>query len=400
MVSASAWHNYLHSTINFKYVPIYTGCDILDINNIEKSFELCQENGPFFRDNWVFVPVVKDKNVTLLPKLIEQTPNATGAILTDLNLTSLNGIDICKWKNLTVLDVSFNMLRKLPSHLLPECHTLFRLFVSDNIITKVDTHAFAGLSSLSILILAGNQIETLHRDIFKSLIDLEELYLQYNRIRVIDSDLFRYNKELQILNLGNNKIISVSYKSFYMLKKLHILRIHANSNLMNINLRDMDMLSVVNVSNCSLETLFIPTNVDYIDANYNQISHIIVEPKSRLKILELAFNKFTNLSELQSLVNLKCLDLSNNDIRNIKSTNFFGLNKLINLRVNFIHAKDVNVIEIVENLPALQQFNISSDNISTERAIRIQKDAKKSNIFIEVYYDEKTKFNVISFIKP
>lgn len=273
----------------------------------------------------IYALVIYDKNLTLISNLVKQTPNISIAVMYNLNSTSINSREICKWKNFTILLYEGHKLSILPSRLLSDCNTLFHLSLADNEIIEMETDTFVDLSSLRILNLSKNQIEILNPNLFKSLINLEDLYLDNNRIQTIGPDLFQHNKELFRLNLGHNKIKSCHDESFRMSKNLRDLLINWNQNLANINLKYLDLLNLVIINNCMLKTLFIPSNVVYFYANHNQLSHITFQSKSKLELLKIAFNNFTDLLDLRPLTNLRILDLSSNAITYISLNNFFGL---------------------------------------------------------------------------
>lgn len=373
---------------------IHSDCKIVDFKKLNENLEMCEKTRI---EDAIYALVIYDKNLTLIPNLVKQTPNISIAVMSNLNSTSISSMEICKWENLTVLLYQGHKLSKLPSRLLSDCNTLFNLGLANNEITEMETDTFVDLSSLRVLNLSKNQIEILDPDLFKSLINLEELYLRDNCVQTISPDLFQYNKELFRLDLSHNKIKSVHDESFQMSKKLRDLLINWNQNLTNINLKYLDLLNLVVINNCMLKTLFIPSNVVYFYANHNQLSHITLQSNSKLELLKIAFNNFTDLIDLRPLTNLHILDLSNNGITNISLNNFFGLNKLIDLQLNSVSVRDINIVKMTENMPALQRFNITSDRIHIEYVRQIQQDAQRKNISVEIYHNEKTNFT--SFIK-
>lgn len=365
-------------------------CDIHNLANFNESFSVCKKtNGDF-----PFLALtILDRNLTMLPSLIEETPNTTTVTMNDLNLTSINSEDISKWKHLTLLDVSYNNLKKLPNRFLSGCDTLFSLALIENEITEFEIDTFAALSSLTVLYLSSNRILTLDRDLFKPLINLKQLSLDNNRLQTVDPYLFRNNVKLDRLVLGHNNISIVDFR---MVKKLQSLYISDNP-IVSINLNGMDSLILLNISNCFLKSLFIPSNMRFMHASNNRISHITTQSNSKLLSLRIASNKLNDSFDLRSLVNLRVLDLSNNYITNLNFTNFYGLTKLLNLQITSIYIKDVNIIEMMKTMPALQRFNISSKHLSTEKAMQIKQVAKKNNFSVEIYHDEKT--NTTALIK-
>lgn len=367
------------------------------MNDILKSCEKKRIEGSSPDDD-IYVILVLDKNITLLPNLIEQTPHAKLVLMNKINVESINSTQICQWKNLERLRLGGNKLKKLENPFLSECHMLVKLYLYDNEITELASDTFAVLPLLIELDLGDNRIENLHKNLFKSLTNLQSLNLKNNRIQTIDSDLFFHNKELYSIDLSANKIENIPADAFRTLQKLHRLYIKKNP-LTDINLKYLTTLKVVNLNDCLFTQLFITSNITYVYANRNQLSHVIVASDSKLKVLRMAFNNFTGLSQLKSLKNLHILDLSNNAIANINFTNLMNFSKLIDLQLKFIAIEDINIIEMMKHLPALKRFNISSDKLSIEHAKQIQYNVIKNNISIELTVSSDRKTNVTSLMK-
>lgn len=384
----------------FEYSDVPFLCSIHNLSNLNESFNSCQKmydpTGYIAQSVLALSDLaldILDGNLTLLPNLIEQTPNTTTCTMEDLNLTSVNSEAISKWKHLKSLSVSYNKIKILPNHFLSGCQRLHSLSISNNEIIEMELEAFAGLSSLTTLYLSSNHIGILNPNVFKPLINLKGLSLANNRIRKVDSNLFCNNVKLDWLNLSHNNLRNVELQAVNKLQELYI----SHNPMVNINLRYMDSLKLLNITNCSLKTLFVPLRIRFLYAYNNQISHITTEPNSKLLSLRIGSNNLDDSVDLRSFVNLRVLDLSNNNITKLNFNNFLGLNKLLSLQLNFIRVKDINIIEMMKTLPALQQFNVSSINLSTEKSMRIQQNAEKIGIPIEIHHDEGT--NLITLIK-
>ncbi len=143
------------------------------------------------------------------PQLIQQRRKGKILDLSNLNLTSLTGLE-----------------------LLPDRTTIEELNLSDNNLTRIENNAFAGMNNITTIDLSHNQITTLDPLAFKGLpklikIDLdnnklkridiafahlhslEHLYLEENDIAYIAPNAFRDLKNLKKLWLGHNKLTTI-----------------------------------------------------------------------------------------------------------------------------------------------------------------------------------------------
>lgn len=139
---------------------------------------------------------ITDRNLTLLPNLVEQTPNMRGVVMELLNLSSIDTdvcTNICQWKNLQEIILRNNSLKTLPSRFLFNCEQLSILNLSKNAIAEIANNTFDNLSELGALDLSFNQIKALHENTFKPLTKLFELFLNGNQLQTIDPDLFFNN---------------------------------------------------------------------------------------------------------------------------------------------------------------------------------------------------------------
>ena len=108
-------------------------------------------------------------------------------------------------RNLVSLDISYNNLTELRTHMFKNQNRLKELRMVGNFeIFSIESEAFFGLSSLHNLALSGLQISTLHKNAF-SLISFETLDLTSNNIDTIEDQVFE-QLEVGCLLLNNTKI--------------------------------------------------------------------------------------------------------------------------------------------------------------------------------------------------
>lgn len=82
--------------------------------------------------------------------------------------------------DITGLDISHNQLKTLPPKNLTKYSQLIYLNVGFNSISKLETHLCLSLPWLEVLRLEHNQLRTLHGEAFTSCTNLRELNLGFN----------------------------------------------------------------------------------------------------------------------------------------------------------------------------------------------------------------------------
>ncbi|RXW19790.1 hypothetical protein EST38_g6078 [Candolleomyces aberdarensis] len=103
------------------------------------------------------------------------------------------------FKELRVLNLSFNMIQELPPAFLRNMVHLEELYLSGNKLTSIPTEDLSRLNRLSTLYLNGNRLQTLPQELGK-VKDLTILDVGSNVLR-------NFNKKLKYLNLsGNNRL--------------------------------------------------------------------------------------------------------------------------------------------------------------------------------------------------
>lgn len=119
-----------------------------------------------------------------------------------------------------------------------------------------------------------------------------------------------------------------------MLKEIRYLYIKANQRLANIVFPHMGKDLEIHVDNCSLNKIFISTNIKYITAKNNQI--IDIHPHNSLESLAISHNNLsdiTNINNLKSLKKLELLDLRYNGISFTKRFCYKNLSALKTLLI-------------------------------------------------------------------
>lgn len=241
----------------------------------------------------------------------------------------------------------------LPSRLLKSCRNLGELNLSNNKIREIKNDTFENLNGLNGLDLSFNQLITLPKNVFKPLVNLFSLNLQGNKIQMIDPDLFFHIKYLSTLDISYNNLTIILPKSFRNNLNLTFLNVSDNRNLSNIDLFPEERTKILslNISNCAFTQLYIPKNVEQINAQSNQIISITAHPKRILRHLDVRNNDLTDFACLPPLDNLRFLRIEGNGIGFVEfDANLSWLSMDLNLKQNISAAKINTICSLLLNL--------------------------------------------------
>lgn len=287
---------------------------------------------------------VSKNDITLLPDNGFTALRALNTLLLQDNLlTEVADRSFVGLQFLGTLNMANNKIIALPPELFQSSRKIRQIFLQNNSIAVLAPGLFEGLDQLELLDLSHNELTSswINRDTFAGLIRLIELNLSNNKITKIDRHVFRGLYSLQILDLGQNLIESLADNSFTDLKNLQALTL-SNNKLKVINRFDFSELYV-------LKVLLLESNaIEVIDDRaFENLTH--------LHDLSFNDNKLQVIPNgMKSLRFLKSLDLGKNQISDITTDAFEGLEELLGLR-------------LVDNLIA----NISRDTFSALPSLRI-----------------------------
>lgn len=236
------------------------------------------------------------------------------------SLVSLEGFNIENHLNLTILDLSVNMIDSLESIKFPPNLKIFR--AAYNRIKLLNNVCFP--SGLEILLLSNNEISNL--DSFTLPKSLTKLFLTSNKLESLPPDFFTPCSQLKTL--------------------------HFDNNLLN----DVDDLG--DLPN-SLQNLILDNNI--ID---NPVLNNILKPN--LKHLSMYETALITLNGIQFPDSLEHLELSSNEISEIHNVKFGGENlKYLNLSSNCIKSFDL-IKQNISILGKLTTFDINNNPFSTD----------------------------------
>ncbi|KAG5671694.1 hypothetical protein PVAND_001879 [Polypedilum vanderplanki] len=248
-----------------------------------------------------------------------------------LNLSSnmiknLDSTHLQTLKSIQILDMSRNDIASIPPGTFREQKALKFLDLSLNSLRTIEDDALEGLNSLQTLIIRDNNILLIPGSALGRLPKLSNLYLDYNRVAALSSDILGslQPEDIRYMSLSRNVIRELPGGSFQMFKNLLFLDLSGNS----------------------LATIY---------------SEMFIGLENSLIELKIGQNKITNVGNIPlSLRKLRKLDLSQNNIVDIPTNAFEGVNQLMYLNIsNNNHLAPVPV-ELIQPLTKLQIFDVSN----------------------------------------
>lgn len=190
--------------------------------------------------------------------------------LSSSSLKSLNQQDFQYADRLKQLIVSHNQLTVLPESVFLHAPKIIVADFEDNRIDTIEPHAFYG-GDLSVLDLSRNLLKAITSDWLEDLKELKVLYLSHNKINRIEWNIFKLVQELHWLDLSHNNIGNFDWRTFHSLPVLKVL------NLVDTGLTEIPPQMFVGTK--ELRKLYLSQNqIHTIDLNtislYSPLNHL------------------------------------------------------------------------------------------------------------------------------
>ena len=277
------------------------------------------------------------------------------------DMPTYNICRLCSFlQNVTVLDLSENIMYRIPTSCFEQCSTVEKLYMESNNISVVDNTSFAGLAELKLLNLNNNQVivdgHVSHSDVFKPLYNLRELHIQKNTntrnrnktfiyLANIGNDSFKNLQSLFLDGLPNG-VLSQQFKTFKQLANLNF-----SGESSNCYIYALTNLTFRNIFSKSLKSLHLShCNISTIDAG-------AFAPLTEIKYLNLSFNMALGFPSLRNVTyglqftKVEVLDYS-------KVYKSFGLTTQINrCDVEFLQKTSLREIHINNNRLSRVEIN-------------------------------------------
>lgn len=285
--------------------------------------DLCPENCHCVKDT------VNCNSQTTVPQQFGDFSAIRIFNLSHNNLTSVTQNDFVKFINLQKLYLNGNDISTIENGSFSSLGQLSLLNMSSNNLKQIEHGVFCNLTNLNTLLLNRNYITNLSMDVFHNVPNLEHLSLSENRIHAMNSGTFPL-PGLRTLNLDNNSLSMIPSNIFNCTPNLQSIKLNLNR--------------ISNISDYSFSSI---PNVSHVSLNYNHITHIAIEafevrhsnPNTLLECKIEFFSIFGNLlmdvpQALNDLTYVVHLDISDNNIAQIKTQSLYRLKKLRYLRIS------------------------------------------------------------------
>uniref|UniRef100_A0A6P7G3P7 Leucine-rich repeat-containing protein 57-like n=1 Tax=Diabrotica virgifera virgifera TaxID=50390 RepID=A0A6P7G3P7_DIAVI len=127
------------------------------------------------------------------------------------NLTRFPIVIVKSLPNVELVDLSINVIHKLPTKLDKYAPNIKKLLLSDNRVFVPRRGPLLSSKTLETLSLSNNQINKVYKSTFKKLPNLQVLYLDNNNLQTLEP-IFGTVQNLQFLHVGRNYLTSLPPK--------------------------------------------------------------------------------------------------------------------------------------------------------------------------------------------
>ncbi|KAF0482763.1 leucine rich repeat protein [Gigaspora margarita] len=285
---------------------------------------------------------------------LENLPDSVGRLkslcvlrLNNNNLENLP-LSVCSLRQLKVLELKSNLLKQLPENF-KELENLAKLDVSNNQLTSLPND-IVKCSRLTHLIASNNKLESIPPK-FGQLYRLITLNLRQNQINNLPVDFGKLTNLID-LDLSYNELVLLP-ESLGSLKKLTDIKINNNPSLMAIpdTLQKLSQIKKIYLQHCNLSS--IPFT---IGEAYNQLNYV-----------NISYNLFDTVPNLQGMNNVTIFNISNNRIVDL-TEKLYQLESLCELYV--MNNKLTHIPKSIGNLKNLEILD-ASENLLVELPLSI-----------------------------
>lgn len=298
--------------LHLKYNEIVSNLQFVtkDVQKLDVSYnKITTVNNQMFKnmENLSFLSLKGNKIKRIVPGAFIALKMLRHIDLSFNDLDQLNSVTFLKNADLEVIRINDNTrLKSLPAEGFEASEKSFHVFLFDasncDISGGLNEKTFKTMPHITRLYLGGNNIEVIPKTLFSPLLRLMELDLSNNLISALEPQVFANNQDLQKLNLAANPLETLSTKVFV-----------PTTYLQELDISDCDLVSLWQDSSKNARDGDLLKNLKVFNASNNDIKNIYS-------------------SDLSTMRNLKVFDLKNNpldcndDFRNLMK--FLGTRRI------------------------------------------------------------------------
>lgn len=425
---------------NLKILSL-SGNIIQEISNLDRCLlleELCLEDNMISKiENLQRLRFLKklDLGRNFISKIenLKALENLTQLSLEDNLIESLDGIQ--QLYGILELYIGNNRISNMKDVLyLKELRKLIILDISGNLISKeANSRIYMIFNLKKLKVLNGAGVESSEQSFAK------EYYGGKLSDDLLESRLNSSKKsEIRILDLSSAKLRSFddvfSQSSFPSLIELNLCDNHITNlrcfsympKLTKLNLAKNKLESLITGDNKGLVAL---PNLEALDVSYNllqNLSGLQSAKLTNLRVLIVAHNNLETIDYIENQLNLRELDLSTNNIKQIDSSSFIGqvnlrflrldenrirylsnlgpLSKLQCLQLNANRIQELLEIEKLQVLPNLMELSLMNNPVVRKNQYRILVIKRLPHLMFldrqDVTAEEREKIEIAAEIKP
>ncbi|XP_063706468.1 probable serine/threonine-protein kinase DDB_G0278509 [Culicoides brevitarsis] len=307
-------------------------------------------------------------------------------------------------ENLYWLDLSYNRIGGLPWAVFQYLKAIVTINLSHNMIEELGL-VCSGIETLSTLDLSYNRIKKIRASTFERTTNLEAIHLGNNEIEMIEHNAFDQCSKLKSLDLSNNRLQSLHFD----IPSSQFSSLLVQNNLIGelaCTTRQQNLSNLkLHAQNNQISTLFVQDGIPITDCNLdtNRLKSLSTLTKvytlTSLRLSNNDLSESTDLPSFTNLENLVELDLSYTDLQAEYVKYLFQLKNLIFwldlsgnpslasfdwninpgspvqvLRLNNCSLTDLNVPNLLQALPNLQEIEIDENEFPCRTLRRILVD--------------------------
>ncbi|XP_055611752.1 uncharacterized protein LOC129758297 [Uranotaenia lowii] len=287
--------------------------------------------------------VIENSKLEFLPEeLLNQFPQLDELRTVDVGLKKLLPSTFAKSLQLRRLDASSNLIQSIPTNVYGSCMSLEELNVANNKLHLFSGIELIGCSKLRQLNVSSNQLIDFSWDAVSNLRSLQIVDLSYNLIPTLTitkfvKNIYASNNHIHTLETDDNSFI-------FALEQLHLAK---------NRLRNVDVLARFG-------------KMTYIDLSYNRLLSVdfaLFKNMRSLQTLNLAYNNIFTVttSELKPL-SLQLVDLSHNELTNLKAVDTAGIGSVETLHLDGNYLVSFELAKGATNFQRLRAVSLDGND--------------------------------------